>query len=47
MFGPIIAAWVVFLSLLFAVSDYGHGRKEHLFNTPLYKTLFNASSYIL
>ena len=47
MFGPIIAAWVVFLSLVFAVSDYGHGRKEHLFNTPLYKTLFNASSYIL
>ncbi len=47
MFGPVTAAWVVFLSLLLAVSDYGNGRKEHLFNTPLYKTLFNSSSYIL
>ena len=47
MYGPVPAAWVVFLSVLFAVSDLGRGHREHLFNTVAYKTFFNSASYIL
>ncbi len=47
MFGPVPAAWVALVSVLGAVSDFGHGKREHIFNTPVHKTLFNSASYIL
>lgn len=47
MFGLASAAWVSFATAFFSIMDYGRGRKEHVFNTPIYKSLFNASNYIL
>ena len=47
MFGLTAAAWVSFCTAFFSVMDFGRGRKEHLFNTPLHKSLLNASNYIL
>ena len=47
LFGLAPAAWVSFCTAFFSVMDFGRGRKEHLLNTPLHKSLFNASNYIL
>lgn len=47
LYGLAPAAWVSFATAFFAVSDYGRGHREHLFNTPLFKSLFNAANYIL
>lgn len=47
LFGPAGTAWVLFLSVLGAVIKVQPGVYRHLFNTPLYKTLFNASNYVL
>ncbi len=47
MFGLTAAAWVSFYTAFFSIMDFGRGRKEHVFNTPLHKSLMNASNYIL
>lgn len=47
LFGAAAAAWVSFCTAFFSVMDFGRGHKEHLLNTPLYKSLMNASNYIL
>ncbi len=47
LFGLVGAAWVAFSMAFFSVMDYDRGYKEHLFNTPLHKSLMNASNYIL
>jgi len=47
IFGLTAAVLVAFATALFSVMDYGRGHREHLFNTPLYKSLFNSSNYIL
>ncbi len=47
LFGLAPAAWVSFCTAFFSVMDFGRGRREHLLNTPLHKSLFNASNYIL
>ncbi len=47
LFGLAAGAWVSFCTAFFSVMDFGRGHKEHLFNTPLHKSLFNASNYIL
>ncbi|MDD4681783.1 MAG: HD-GYP domain-containing protein [Eubacteriales bacterium] len=47
IYGAAGAAWVAFATAFFSVMDYGRGHKEHLFNTPIYKSLFNSSNYIL
>jgi putative nucleotidyltransferase with HDIG domain len=46
-FGPVGAAWITTAGALFKilyVKDKGY---IHLFNTPFYKTAFNASNYII
>lgn len=47
IYGSAGAVWVAFATAFFSVMDYGRGHKEHLFNTPIYKSLFNSSNYIL
>lgn len=47
VYGLTAAIMVAFATALFSVMDYGRGHREHLFNTPLYKSLFNSSNYIL
>lgn len=47
IYGLSAAVLVAFATALFSVMDYGRGHREHLFNTPLYKSLFNSSNYIL
>ncbi|NLW10651.1 MAG: hypothetical protein GX028_01370, partial [Clostridiaceae bacterium] len=47
IYGSAGAVWVAFATAFFSVMDYGRGHKEHLFNTPVYKSLFNSSNYIL
>ena len=47
LFGLAAAAWVSFATAFFSIMDFGRGRKEHVLNTPIYKSLFNASNYIL
>ena len=47
IYGLAAAAWVAFCTVFFSVVDFGRGYKEHVFNTPLYKTLMNASNYII
>lgn len=47
LFGLAPALWVSFCTAFFSIMDFDRGRKEHVFNTPLYKSLFNASNYIL
>ncbi|MEA4888935.1 MAG: HD-GYP domain-containing protein [Clostridiaceae bacterium] len=47
LFGLAPAVWVSFCTAFFSVMDFGRGHKEHVFNTPLHKSLFNASNYIL
>jgi putative nucleotidyltransferase with HDIG domain len=47
IYGITAAAIVAFATAFFSVMDYGRGHKEHLFNTPLYKSLFNSANYIL
>lgn len=47
LFGLSAAVWVSFCTAFFSVMDFGRGRKEHVLNTPLYKSLMNASNYIL
>lgn len=47
LFGLTAAVWVSFCTAFFSVMDFGGGHKEHLLNTPLYKSLMNASNYIL
>lgn len=47
LYGLEAAAWVAFFTAFFSIMDYGRGYKEHVLNTPLYKSLFNASNYIL
>lgn len=45
--GPVGAAWVTAAAALFKVVYRRNAGYIHLFNTPVYKTLFNASNYIL
>lgn len=47
IYGITAAAIVAFATAFFSVMDYGRGHKEHLFNTPLYKSFFNSANYIL
>ena len=47
LFGLAAAAWVSFATAFFSIMDFGRGKKEHVLNTPIYKSLFNASNYIL
>lgn len=47
MFGYAPAAWVAFFTIIFSVSDFGRGFREHIFNIPLHKSLMNTSNYIL
>ena len=47
LFGLAPAAIVAFCTVFFSISDFGRGHKEHVLNTPIYITLFNASNYIL
>lgn len=47
LFGLPAAVWVSFSTAFFSVMDSGRGHKLHVFNTPIYKSLFNASNYIL
>lgn len=47
LFGLAPAALVSFCTAFFSVMDFGRGHKEHVFNTPVHKSLFNASNYIL
>ncbi len=47
IYGMAAAAWVAIISLLFSSTDFGRGYKEHVFNTPLYKTLMNVSNYVM
>ena len=47
LFGLAPALWVSFCTAFFSIMDFDRGRKEHVFNTPLHKSLFNASNYIL
>lgn len=47
LFGLAGAAWVSFCTAFFSIMDFGRGHKEHVFNTPLQKSLMNASNYIL
>ncbi|NLO36096.1 MAG: HD-GYP domain-containing protein [Clostridiaceae bacterium] len=47
LFGLTAAAWVSFCTAFFSVMDFGRGRKEHVLNTPILKSLMNASNYIL
>lgn len=47
MFGYAPAAWVAFFTIIFSVSDFGRGFREHIFNIPLHKSLMNASNYVL
>ncbi len=47
IYGLAAAAWVSFCTVFFSVVDFGRGKKEHVFNTPLFKTLMNTSNYII
>ena len=47
LFGLAPALFVSFCTAFFSIMDFGRGHKEHVFNTPLHKSLFNASNYIL
>lgn len=47
LFGLAPALVVSFCTAFFSIMDFGRGHKEHVFNTPLHKSLFNASNYIL
>lgn len=47
LFGLPAAVLVSFSTAFFSVMDSGHGHKLHMFNTPIHKSLFNASNYIL
>lgn len=47
LFGLAGAAWVSFCTAFFSIMDFDRGRKEHVLNTPLHKSLMNASNYIL
>lgn len=46
-FGPVSATWVITLGALLKVTYDEETGYSHLFNTPLYKVLFNVSNYII
>ena len=47
MFGLAPAAWVSFCTAFFSIVVNSEGKKQHLLNTPLYKSLLNAANYVL
>ena len=45
--GPLLSALVTGIGVTFRVTDISGGKRSHLFNSPISKTIFNASQGII